>query len=117
MAGIASSASGGASGHGPAPPLPSLIHGRARLLVLSVLMARPGGRTFTELKADVGLTDGTLSVHLSKLEEGGLVEIRKEFVGKKPRTLVRMSAQGRTRFRAYVEELRKIIPGLDPDND
>ena len=117
MAGIASSASGGASGHGPAPPLPSLIHGRARLLVLSVLMSRPGGRTFTELKADVGLTDGTLSVHLSKLEEGGLVEIRKEFLGKKPRTLVRMSAQGRARFRAYVEELRKIVPGLEPEKD
>lgn len=104
-----SAASGGTSGR---QPLPALIHGRARLLLLSQLMSFPGGRTFSELKAAVGLTDGTLSVHLGKLEEGGMVEIRKEFVGKKPRTLVRMTAGGKRRFEAYVEELRALIPGL-----
>jgi len=76
-------------------------------------MVFPGGRTFTELKATVGLTDGTLSVHLGKLEAGGLVEIRKEFVGKKPRTLVRMTRGGRRRFQDYVDELKQLVPGLE----
>ncbi len=102
----------GSRGH---EQLPALIHGRARLLLLSCLMGFPGGRTFTELKGAVGLTDGTLSVHLSKLKTGGMVEIRKEFVGKKPRTLVRMSRGGRRRFEAYVEELRQVVPGLESD--
>lgn len=97
---------------GAAAPLPPLIHGRGRLLVLAQLAVHPGGRTFTELRDAVGLTDGTLSVHLSKLEAGGMVEIRKEFEGKKPRTLVRMTAAGRGRFEAYVTELKNLIPGL-----
>jgi len=99
-------------GHGVSAPLSPLIHGRARLLILARLMVRPGGLTFTELKAAVGLTDGTLSVHLSKLEAGKMVSIRKEFVGKKPRTLVRMTAQGRRRFASYVTELQELLPGL-----
>jgi DNA-binding transcriptional ArsR family regulator len=97
---------------GASAPLPPLIHGRARLLILTQLMATPGGRTFTEIRDAVGLTDGTLSVHLGKLEAGGMVEIRKEFEGKKPRTLARMTASGRRRFEAYVAELRELVPGL-----
>ena len=105
------SASG--SGSGAAAPLSPLIHGRVRLLILCQLMARPGGYTFTELKQRLDLTDGTLSVHLGKLEAGGLVEVRKEFVGKKPQTLVRMSANGREQFKTYVAQLRALVPGLD----
>ncbi len=101
------------SGRDAQAPLSPLIHGRARLLILSSLMRWPAGRTFTELKADVGLTDGTLSVHLSKLADGGMVEIRKDFEGKKPRTLARMTAGGKRRFARYVEELRALVPGLD----
>lgn len=106
------STSAASGGTGARQPLPSLIHGRARLLLLSQLMSYPGGRTFSELKAAIGLTDGTLSVHLSKLEAGGMVEIRKEFVGKKPRTLALMTAAGRRRFEDYVDDLRRVVPGL-----
>lgn len=113
MAGTSSSTPG-RGGNGPLPPL---IHGRGRLLLLSYLMTFPGGRSFTELKRAVGLTDGTLSVHLSKLEAGGLVSIRKEFVGRKPQTLVRMTRSGRAQFKAYVDDLRRLIPGLDPSHE
>jgi DNA-binding transcriptional ArsR family regulator len=93
-------------------PLSPLIHGRARLLILSFLMPRTAGATFTEIKAEVGLTDGTLSVHLSELEKGGLVEITKRFVGKRPQTVVTVSESGRLQFAAYLEELKRIVPGL-----
>ncbi len=93
-------------------PLSPLIHGRARLLVLSYLATHAAGATFTELKVEAGLTDGTLSVHLSKLEAGGMVEIAKDFVGKRPRTVVKLSSGGRSRFQAYIDELKRIVPGL-----
>lgn len=100
------------TGRGPDSPLSPLIHGRVRLLILCRLAARRGGETFTEIKQALELTDGTLSVHLGKLASGGLVEVRKEFVGRKPRTLVRMTAEGRRQFARYVRELRDLVPGL-----
>ena len=93
------------------PPLSDLLHGRVRLLVMSALVRR-GAMSFTELRTAIGVTDGTLSVHLSKLEEGGVVEVIKGFEGKRPRTVVRPTRSGRARFRRYVEELRRIVPGL-----
>ena len=98
---------------GGSAPLDALIHGRVRLLILSRLMRLDAPAAFTQLRRDLALTDGTLSVHLSRLEEGGLVAISKEFVGRKPRTLVRLTAAGRRRFRDYVAELRRIVPGLE----
>lgn len=100
-------------GSGAHAPLPPLIHGRVRLLILCSLVSRPGGRVFTELRDELGLTDGTLSVHLGKLEAGGLVELRKEFLGKKPQTLARLTDLGRSEFAAYVADLRRLVPGLD----
>lgn len=97
---------------GGGEPLPSLIHGRVRLLILSHLM-RAGPASFTELRSLLKLTDGTLSVHLSRLEEGGVVRVRKRFVNKRPRTDVSLTAAGRRGFAAYVDELRQIVPGLE----
>jgi len=93
-------------------PLSSLIHGRIRLLILSHLLKTGEPATFTQLRQRLQLTDGTLSVHLTRLSEGGMIAIEKRFVGKRPQTLVRLTPGGRRRFRAYVEELRQIVPGL-----
>ncbi len=100
---------GGAS---PLAPLSPLIHGRVRLLILCHLMTHAESATFTELRAALGLTDGTLSVHLSRLAEGGVVAIEKRFVGKRPQTVVKVTVAGRRSFRQYVQELRNLVPGL-----
>ena len=55
-------------------PLSPLIHGRVRLLVLSHLLTEDRPLPFTQLRDHLGLTDGTLSVHLQKLEAGGIVD-------------------------------------------
>lgn len=92
-------------------PLPDLIHSRARLLILCHL-ARQGATPFTELRAAVGATDGALSVHLSRLQEAGIVAIEKGYEGKRPRTVARLTPEGERRFAAYVQELRRLVPGL-----
>ncbi len=89
-----------------------LIHGRVRLLVLSFLLRGKRAVPFTALRDELKLTDGTLSAHLSKLEEGKLVIQEKKFVGKRPLTMVKVTARGRRLFRQYVAELRQVIPGL-----
>ena len=89
-----------------------LIHGRVRLLVLSFLLRGRRAMPFTALRDELKLTDGTLSVHLGKLEQGGLVQQEKKFLGKRPLTIVKVTPKGRRLFRKYVAELRQVIPGL-----
>ncbi len=90
-----------------------LIHGRVRLLILSFLLRIGKGVPFTALRDELRLTDGTLSVHLSKLEQGDLVKQEKTFVGKRPLTRVKVTARGRRLFRQYVKDLQSIVPGLE----
>jgi DNA-binding HxlR family transcriptional regulator len=97
---------------GRAGVLTPLIHGRARLLILSHLI-KSGATPFTELRVLLSMTDGTLSVHLTRLEDGGVVGIEKTFVGKKPCTVIKVTRSGRTKFKKYVKELQAIIPGLE----
>ena len=55
------------------------------------------------------LTNGNLSSHLTKLEAGGgLIELEKSFVGKKPNTRVALTAQGRRRVITHWEQLDRL---------
>ena len=65
--------------------LDEVIHQKVRLGIMSALMAR-GDADFRFLKETLSVTDGNLSIHLSKLEEAGYVHSAKEFVRKKPHT-------------------------------
>ena len=103
---------GPAAGDGGRAPLLPLIHGRVRLLILSALLRADRALPFTTLRKELDLTDGTLSVHLTRLEEGKLVRIRKTFEGKRPLTLVQISATGKRRFEQYIADLKSIVPGL-----
>jgi DNA-binding transcriptional ArsR family regulator len=88
--------------------LDRVIHERARLAIMSALVA--GGATaFSELKAIVGLTDGNLSVHLRILEQAKYVSIEKAFVDRRPRTTIAPTAAGRRAFRSYVDVLERIV--------
>jgi DNA-binding MarR family transcriptional regulator len=91
----------------------AILLSRARLGVIAVLMTR-GETAFSDLKSLLGLTQGNLGIHLRKLEEGGYIRIKKEFVQNKPRTSCRITARGRTAFLAHVEQLERIARGEDP---
>lgn len=89
--------------------LDRIMHEKARLGILTSLLAHPEGILFTDLKTLCSLTDGNLSRHLQALEEAGLVEMWKGFKNKKPQTLCRLSTSGRRRFLDYLAELEQVL--------
>jgi len=86
--------------------LDRVLHEKARLGILTSLVAHPDGLRFGELRTLCALTDGNLSRHLDVLREAGLVEVWKGFEERRPQTLARLSTDGRRRFIAYLEEAK-----------
>jgi len=78
---------------------------------MAALRALPQGEQleFVRLKAIVGTTEGNLGAHIATLEEAGYVAVEKDFVGKRPRTRVALTKEGRRAFEDYVSDLRAII--------
>jgi len=89
--------------------LDRVMHEKARLGVLSSLVAHPRGLSFGDLKLLCGLTDGNLSRHLQVLSEAGLVEITKSFEGNRPQTTCRLTKAGRRRFLEYLALLEQVV--------
>lgn len=89
--------------------LDRVMHEKARLGVLSSLIAHPKGLSFADLKLLCGLTDGNLSRHLQVLSEAGLVEITKNFEGNRPQTTCRLTKAGRKRFLEYLALLEQVV--------
>jgi DNA-binding MarR family transcriptional regulator len=80
--------------------LDRLIHEPARLKIMTQLYIVESG-DFTYLMHSTGLTRGNLSSHMTKLEEAGYIEVIKEFVERKPMTMLRMTDEGREAFLEY----------------
>lgn len=87
--------------------LDKIVHEPARLALLTALSACRSA-DFLSLRRLTGLTKGNLSTHLSRLEEAGLIEIEKQFVGKKPNTLLRLTHQGRMAIERHWQELESL---------
>jgi DNA-binding MarR family transcriptional regulator len=94
-----------------------LIHQPLRLKVMAALFAEKSREPleFARLKAIAQATDGNLGSHLTTLEKAGYVEIAKDFVGKRPRTRVGLTAEGRRAFRRHVDYLRELVDGVEED--
>jgi DNA-binding MarR family transcriptional regulator len=88
-----------------------VLHEKARLGILTSLLAHRDGLVFGQLRDLCALTDGNLSRHLTTLQEAGLIEIWKGFKGKRPQTLVRLTVEGRKRFLEYLGLLESIVNG------
>jgi DNA-binding MarR family transcriptional regulator len=87
-----------------------LIHEPSRSVILAVLYAVESA-DFLYLQRETSLTKGNLSVHLSKLEEAGYIEIEKTYHGKIPLTLCRMTDKGRQAFDDYRKQLKSFVEG------
>lgn len=89
------------------------IHSPARLMILAYLYVVESA-DFIFLMRQTGLTRGNLSSHMSKLEEAGYIEVVKEFVDRRPLTLLRLTRQGQAAFREYRKSMMQVLEEL-PD--
>jgi DNA-binding MarR family transcriptional regulator len=89
--------------------LDRVIHERARLSVLTSLIAHPRGLVFGDLRRLCQLTDGNLSRHLQVLQEAGFVEVSKSFENNRPQTICRITTEGRARYLAYLSVLEQVV--------
>lgn len=92
----------------PTRHLDDLVHQRVRLGVLAVL-AEAEKADFVHLREVLGVTDGNLSRHLSVLEEAGYVNISKTKEGKRPRTWVVATREGRRALEEHLAALRNLM--------
>ena len=95
----------------PIENLDQAIHAPSRLMILAHLAAVESA-DFTFLLKRTGLTRGNLSTHLSRLEEAGYINIKKEFVDRIPRTLYRLTAAGKKAIQVYRDNMRYVIDEL-----
>jgi DNA-binding MarR family transcriptional regulator len=85
-----------------------LLHQNIRSKLISLLISNEE-LPFKALKEYLKVTDGNLSSHLAKLEKAGYVQITKAFEGKRPKTMVHITDQGKAAFKAYIEALKQFI--------
>lgn len=84
------------------------IHEPARLMIVSLLyLTREVD--FLWLLNQTELTKGNLSAHLAKLEQAGYVEVEKQFRGKIPQTLYRLTKTGRSELDRYRKAMRSAL--------
>jgi predicted ArsR family transcriptional regulator len=89
--------------------LERIFHERGRLAVCTCLVANPDGMRFTDLQDACALTDGNLNRHLHALADVGIVTLERLRGNGRPATIVRITAEGRTRFLAYIDELEAVV--------
>ena len=105
----------------PTSGLDDTVHQRHRLGILTIT-AEAQRAEFGYLREALGLTPGNLSRHLTVLEEAGMVTVEKGYAGRRAKTWVRITAQGRSALRAELAALTELLrrhqgqPGPDQDN-
>jgi DNA-binding transcriptional ArsR family regulator len=88
--------------------LDRLIHERMRLGIVSALAANES-LTFSDLKSLMDTTDGNLSVHARKLEDGGYITCTKSFEGRVPKSEYKLTAAGRRALESYLSHMEALI--------
>ena len=88
--------------------LDRLIHERMRLGIVSALAANES-LTFNDLKSLMNTTDGNLSVHARKLEDGGYITCTKSFEGRLPKTEYKLTTAGRRALEGYLNHMEALI--------
>ena len=90
------------------------VHGPIRLGILTALQM-DGALDFTTLKKRLDTPDGSLNLHLKRLEENGYISSSKAFVGLRPKTSYRMTLCGRRALTGYLTSMRQLLDALEVD--
>ena len=88
--------------------LDRVIHEPGRLMIVALLFAVERA-DFLYLQHETAMNKGTLSSHLSRLEEAGYIAVTKTYRGKVPQTLLRLTGTGRKAFEQYRRNLKEAL--------
>ena len=92
----------------PIRKIDKLIHEPARLSIMAHLFVVESA-DFLFLMRQTELTFGNLSSHMSKLEDAGYIKVIKDFVDKKPHTLLELTRKGRIAFENYRKSIKQVL--------
>jgi DNA-binding MarR family transcriptional regulator len=96
------------SGADSQPEIDRIVHEPARLKIMAYLYVVDSA-DFVFLLSHTGLTWGNLSSHMSKLEEAGYIEVKKDFRDKRPHTMLTLTDKGRTAFEVYRQNMLELM--------
>jgi DNA-binding MarR family transcriptional regulator len=105
-----------AAGAHPTAGLNETVHQRHRLGILAIT-SRSRQADFGYLRETLGLTSGNLSTHLVVLEDAGLVRVERGYEGRRPRTWVSITREGRAALAAEMEALTRLVREQDAEQD
>ncbi len=108
---MSSSKNADSEDHQPIAEIDRLIHEPARLMIMVYLYVVESA-DFLFLMHQTGLTHGNLSSHMSKLEAAGYIEVVKEFVDRKPHTMLQLTDKGRAAFQKYRQSMMQVFDDL-----
>lgn len=94
----------------PRHRLDGIVHQPVRFSILAALAGAEEAE-FGFVRDQVEISDSVLSKHAATLEDAGYVTVRKGYVGKWPRTWIRLTDLGREAFDAHLDVLRDIAGG------
>lgn len=81
---------------------------RIRLGIMSALMVNDTV-DFLTLKELLNVSDGNLASHAAALEREDYIAVKKEFIGKKPKTSYVVTNLGKKEFLAHINALEKLV--------
>lgn len=87
----------------------SLLADRVRLAIMATLAAANAPMEFASLRDTLELSKGNLSSHTQKLEQAGLIQVKKEFVGRKPKTTYLCTELGRNEIQNYLSKIETLL--------
>jgi len=98
----------GAVGEAEADDSARLLYDRIRLGIMSGLSVNTT-MSFAELKELLGTTDGNLSKHARRLEDSGLIDCKKSFTERVPRTQFSLTTKGKRAFAQHLKHMEALI--------
>ncbi|MFZ9221566.1 MAG: winged helix-turn-helix domain-containing protein [Sediminibacterium sp.] len=81
---------------------------RVRLGIMSILVVNDSV-DFNTLKEQLNISDGNIASHITALEKLNYLEVKKQFIGKKPNTSYKATQQGIKAFKNHLDTLEKLI--------
>ena len=92
--------------------LDTVVHGPIRLGTMTALHI-DRELDFTTLKKRLQVTDGSLGIHLQKLEEIDYIRSKKTFVKRRPKTTYRLTIKGKKALAKYLESMQKLLDAVE----